>query len=167
MIIFPTSKLKYLRVRLESTLPQPSSRAHLCGLDINLTYPQTGGPFPPVNVIPGANQNVSNPGPDSRSKQGPPHRYLEHSRSAHRRPGMHGIHERGYFEEVLSRYYERERRDNTIPSSSNSLGSSIGHENWKRDLTGRSNNSIDPWYGCFLWDEMVDYAVNFTFPWSE
>lgn len=37
---------------------------------------------------------------------------------------------------------------------------------WKRDLTGRSNDSIDPFYGCDLWDEMVDYAKNFTFPWS-
>jgi len=39
------------------------------------------------------------------------------------------------------------------------------HE-WKRDLTGRANGTIDPWYGCLLWDEMIDYAVNFTFPWT-
>lgn len=37
----------------------------------------------------------------------------------------------------------------------------------KRDLTGRANGTLDSWYGCFLWEEMYDYAVNYTFPWSE
>ncbi|KIJ20687.1 hypothetical protein PAXINDRAFT_6480 [Paxillus involutus ATCC 200175] len=37
---------------------------------------------------------------------------------------------------------------------------------WKRDLAGRGNGTIDPWYGCDLYDEMLDYAINFTFPWS-
>ncbi|KAJ7062145.1 alpha/beta-hydrolase [Mycena amicta] len=37
---------------------------------------------------------------------------------------------------------------------------------WKRSLTGRPNNTLDPYYGCFLFDEMWDYAVNFTFPWT-
>jgi carboxypeptidase D len=36
---------------------------------------------------------------------------------------------------------------------------------WKRDLAGRGNGTIDPWYGCDLYDEMLDYAINFTFPW--
>lgn len=36
----------------------------------------------------------------------------------------------------------------------------------KRDLTGRANGTIDPWYGCFLFEELEDYALNFTFPWS-
>ena len=40
-------------------------------------------------------------------------------------------------------------------------------EQWKRDLSGRPNGSIDPWYGCFLFQEMIDYAINFTFPWSK
>lgn len=38
-------------------------------------------------------------------------------------------------------------------------------EVWKRDLAGRANGTIDPWYQCDLYDEMVDYAINFTFPW--
>ena len=37
---------------------------------------------------------------------------------------------------------------------------------WKRDMTGRPNGTIDPWYGCDVWQEMWDYAFNFTFPWS-
>lgn len=36
---------------------------------------------------------------------------------------------------------------------------------WKRDLTGRANGTIDPWYQCDLYSEMLDYAINFTFPW--
>ena len=37
----------------------------------------------------------------------------------------------------------------------------------KRDLSQRSNGTIDSWYGCFIYDELIDYAVNFTFPWCE
>ena len=36
----------------------------------------------------------------------------------------------------------------------------------KRDLSGRANGTIDPWYGCDLYDEMIDYALNFSLPWS-
>lgn len=35
-------------------------------------------------------------------------------------------------------------------------------EAWKRSL---ANGTIDSWYGCDLYDEMLDYAINFTFPW--
>ncbi|KAF4610524.1 hypothetical protein D9613_006929 [Agrocybe pediades] len=42
----------------------------------------------------------------------------------------------------------------------------VQKENWKRDLSGRANGTIDPWYGCFLLDMYIDYAINFTFPWS-
>ena len=40
-------------------------------------------------------------------------------------------------------------------------------ELWKRDLSGRANGTIDPFYGCFLLDELIDYATNFTFPWCK
>ncbi|KIL69347.1 hypothetical protein M378DRAFT_98802 [Amanita muscaria Koide BX008] len=36
----------------------------------------------------------------------------------------------------------------------------------KRNLAGRANGTIDPWYGCVLLDEYLDYAINFTFPWD-
>ena len=35
-----------------------------------------------------------------------------------------------------------------------------------RDLSGRPNGTIDPWYGCFLSAEVQDYALNFSMPWS-
>ncbi|KAF9454245.1 alpha/beta-hydrolase [Macrolepiota fuliginosa MF-IS2] len=33
-------------------------------------------------------------------------------------------------------------------------------------LDGRSFDQIDPWYGCILLWMYIDYAVNYTFPWS-
>ena len=36
----------------------------------------------------------------------------------------------------------------------------------KRDLSQRSNGTIDSWYGCFIYDELIDYALNFSAPWS-
>ena len=38
---------------------------------------------------------------------------------------------------------------------------------WKRDLAGRANGTINPWYQCDVYDEMLDYALNFTFPWCK
>jgi hypothetical protein len=37
----------------------------------------------------------------------------------------------------------------------------------KSGLAGRANGTIDPWYGCALYDEMIDYALNFTSPWCK
>lgn len=38
---------------------------------------------------------------------------------------------------------------------------------WKRDfLTGRRLDALDPWYGCLLLDMFIDYAINYTYPWS-
>lgn len=42
-----------------------------------------------------------------------------------------------------------------------------GEQVAKRDLSLRANGTIDPWYGCFLIEEMVEYALNYTWPWSE
>ncbi|KAK7039320.1 carboxypeptidase [Favolaschia claudopus] len=35
---------------------------------------------------------------------------------------------------------------------------------WKRDLSGRPNGTLDPYYGCFLLIELQDYASNYSFP---
>ncbi|KAF7307464.1 Alpha/beta-hydrolase [Mycena indigotica] len=37
---------------------------------------------------------------------------------------------------------------------------------WKRDLSGRANGTIDPYYGCYTYLELLDYASNFSFPWN-
>ncbi|KAI0744837.1 hypothetical protein C8Q76DRAFT_789312 [Earliella scabrosa] len=39
-------------------------------------------------------------------------------------------------------------------------------QQWKHNLSGRANGTIDSSYGCFLRDELIDYAVNLTFPWA-
>lgn len=51
----------------------------------------------------------------------------------------------------------------SVPSSVEQL---TKRDEWKRDLTGRANGTIDPWYLCDLLDEVVDYALNFSVPWS-
>ncbi|KAI0338858.1 alpha/beta-hydrolase [Trametopsis cervina] len=89
-------------------------QAHLCALDLNLTYPQKGGRFPPIKLVEGQNRK---------------HPYQ---------------HDLTFATEVAKRYEE---------------GSNA--------YIWRSNRTIDPWYGCYIWDEMVDYAVNFTYPWSQ
>ena len=37
----------------------------------------------------------------------------------------------------------------------------------RRDLTHRANGTIDPFYLCDTFDEMIDYALNFSAPWGE
>ncbi|KAF8119525.1 Alpha/Beta hydrolase protein [Boletus edulis] len=53
-------------------------------------------------------------------------------------------------------------------------GASLAHgerhrarNTWKRELASRANGTIDPWYQCDIYSEMIDYAINFTFPWSK
>ncbi|KAJ7574418.1 Alpha/Beta hydrolase protein [Mycena floridula] len=57
---------------------------------------------------------------------------------------------------------ERELQGNTLTKRDQESA----HEIWKRDLSGRANGTIDPWYGCILLTELIDYAINFTFPWT-
>ncbi|KIJ26709.1 hypothetical protein M422DRAFT_272221 [Sphaerobolus stellatus SS14] len=37
----------------------------------------------------------------------------------------------------------------------------------RRDLTGRTNGTIDPFFECDLFVEVLSYALNFTKPWSD
>lgn len=126
-------------------------RAHLCGLDINLTYPQTGGHFPSINLDPAAHTTTT------VSKRG----FVEEVAARHA--------------ETLARRAEHPTRHTENPARRAHHAEHLAHraENvverlrkrdiWKRTL---SNDTINPQYGCDVWDEMVDYATNFTFPWS-
>ena len=115
-----------------------SDRHHLCGFDLNLTYPQTGGTFPPQIVTSGqiANQTAKQALFTTSSRK----QYSEYAARMHSYPDMR-------------RADALERREEA-------------RSQWKRDLTGRPNGTIDPWYGCDVWQEMWDYAFNFTIPWS-
>ncbi|KAK7691074.1 hypothetical protein QCA50_006177 [Cerrena zonata] len=109
---------------------------HLCGFDLNLTYPQTGGHFPTLNLVRPTQQSAFTA-------------YLEEPRF-----------ERKSFRQRVAEQYYSNMADDTSESRNEK------RDAWKRDLSGRANGTIDPFYGCFLFDEMVDYASNFSFPWT-
>ena len=99
-------------------------RNHLCGYDLNLTYPQNGK-FPTLKFQPGA---------------GTPRIFKR---------------QESLLTQVWDRYQISKKR-----------GAEIRRE-WKRDLSLRANGTIDPYYGCSLLREVLDYAVNYTYPWNE
>ncbi|KAI8996599.1 alpha/beta-hydrolase [Trametes punicea] len=110
---------------------------HLCGYDLNLTYPEDGH-FPTLQFIPG-----QDPVSQSSSFSSRLNAVTREKRKLQLREVIQ--HAKRNVDEV-------QRRD----------GVAIR----KRDLSQRANGTIDPWYGCDLYDEMIDYAVNFSLPWS-
>ncbi|KAF8137719.1 Alpha/Beta hydrolase protein [Boletus edulis] len=47
-------------------------------------------------------------------------------------------------------------------TASDTVHATHGNVTW---LHSRANGTIDPWYQCDIYSEMIDYAINFTFPW--
>ncbi|KAJ6620632.1 Alpha/Beta hydrolase protein [Mycena sp. CBHHK59/15] len=109
-------------------------QSHLCGYDINLTYPQKGS-IPTVAFI------------DARDRDVP---FLAKSNYA----------KRGLVAEITERYAQMEPADRGLRKRQQEGG------NAKRDLSLRANGTIDPWYGCVLFAELIDYSLNYTFPWN-
>ncbi|KAI0333847.1 alpha/beta-hydrolase [Cubamyces sp. BRFM 1775] len=110
---------------------------HLCGYDLNLTYPGEGH-FPTLKFVE------------------PEDPFRSQSKRAFSRLNSASRDNRRLQLRALADHAERavvERREH---------GAAVA----KRDLSGRANGTIDPWYGCDIYDEMIDYAVNFSFPWS-
>ncbi|KAI0772159.1 Alpha/Beta hydrolase protein [Irpex lacteus] len=134
-----------------------ANQAHLCGLDINLTYPQTGGYFPSVNLtagedlLPGSNSTNDNPDDRGRGRGGS----QQSKRDFSSVPGV------TFFDEVAARY-ER----GGAPYSPRSVKRSA-KTGLKLHLNGRPINTVDPYYGCYIWDELTDFALNYTYPWSK
>ncbi|CAK5269877.1 unnamed protein product [Mycena citricolor] len=106
------------------------TQSHLCGYDINLTYPQNG-PFPTYQYP-----------TQTGSSQRDPSKFRSRLATSYIKTLASGITHQPKQGEVRS------------------------WENRKRDLSGRANGTIDPWYECFIFQEMWDYAFNFTFPWK-
>ncbi|GJJ10286.1 hypothetical protein Clacol_004512 [Clathrus columnatus] len=125
-------------------------QSHLCGYDLNITFPQTT-PFPkalrPEFLDPTVGNDIilstSIKRGDLRNKNRdilgkivkardslPPDTFLKRDNAQERR--------RRFQVEV------------------NAL---------KRDLSGRANGTIDPQYECSLFTEVLDYALNFSQPW--
>ncbi|KZP30619.1 alpha beta-hydrolase [Athelia psychrophila] len=106
---------------------------HLCGYDLNLTYPQTGGHFPDLQLVAPTDPN----GPGARFK----------SKTSVR------LSKAAFVKDVNTRLAKREEGGAQL-------------QKLKRDLTGRANGTIDSWYGCDLYNEVIEYAVNYTYPWN-
>ncbi|KAI0327526.1 alpha/beta-hydrolase [Cubamyces sp. BRFM 1775] len=115
---------------------------HLCGFDLNLTYPQNGT-FPTLNLISGLQQTSGSASSNDQLSTLTSWKDAFAAENA-ARSGSYSVSIR---EEGVADRLER-------------------REVWKRDLSGRANGTIDPWYGCYIFNEMRDYALNFTFPWS-
>ncbi|KAF8516785.1 Alpha/Beta hydrolase protein [Gautieria morchelliformis] len=121
-------------------------QTHLCGFDLNLTYPQNGilpTVVPPVSDIVGASSQRGSGSMSRTQRNMLLKRTLRHVERA---------------EQVRKREVGRRTK--------RSAQAQRHREVLKRDLTLRPNGTIDPFYGCDTFDEMVDYALNFSAPWA-
>ncbi|OJT09784.1 Vitellogenic carboxypeptidase [Trametes pubescens] len=163
--ILPTASALRANVNTLETYPQligydPEvfewfrEQEHLCGYDLNLTYPQDGH-FPTLQLIEPSNPTRTIEYAKANSKHFMKAlTRLALGKSAH---SMRAIEDRSR----LSRAGNLAELVAPLQRRAEHAG------NQKRDLSLRANGTIDPWYGCFLFDEMVEYAINYTSPWRE
>ncbi|KAL5492153.1 hypothetical protein ACEPAI_3600 [Sanghuangporus weigelae] len=161
-------------------------QSHLCGYDLNLTYPQTGGHFPTINLNFTTGLPIGFNSTDSSSLAStsisefkfaalpPSQRPARTSGSSLLPRGLvdtlvaidgdgvlPGVRSQGYTG-MLSPRMLREREERREAWYAMRGGRTMS----KRDLSGRANGTIDPWYACFVSSEVEDYALNFSVPWS-
>ncbi|KLO06645.1 alpha/beta-hydrolase [Schizopora paradoxa] len=126
-------------------------QTHLCGFDFNLTYPQHGL-FPPIvnvddtitaNFTAAARPRSSNSKALSKSLVSLAKRSLDAGSAIPKK---------------ITRLMRRQLKTRDSRKAA--------WKKEKRDLSGRANGTIDPFYGCFLMQEVYDYANNFSFPWN-
>ncbi|KAJ3810469.1 alpha beta-hydrolase [Lentinula aff. lateritia] len=127
-------------------------QSHLCGYDVNLTYPQNGT-IPTLGYVPGIYDSDEAGSFSSKLKF------------------SNNFKNRSFRSRLLSRFQERSKMEDLHPfaKSTHFRKREERRQDWvrsKRDLTGRANGTIDSRYGCDLLDEFIDYAINFTFPWT-
>ncbi|KAF7313192.1 Alpha/beta-hydrolase [Mycena kentingensis (nom. inval.)] len=115
------------------------TQMHLCGYDLNFTYPQNGK-FPTLkDPIFGA--------------------ALGSAKAGRRNAKFKTLQELAAVNGRLQRTKSKtDKRELELREER--------RQAWKRDLAGRPNGTIDPYYGCFIYDELLDYASNFSFPWD-
>lgn len=147
--ISKNSKSRYMHTY---ALAEMLKRTNLCGFNISLQYPQNG-------IIPDVNFTF------------PTERVIPFAQMLSRKTFKQKLTRRIAEESASISLRKREDRE-------------LASQNWKRDLSLRTNGTIDPWvrnacicivwieltrsnqYGCFLLDMFIDYALNYTFPWS-
>ncbi|KAJ7434538.1 alpha/beta-hydrolase [Mycena galericulata] len=120
------------------------TQEHLCGYDLNLTYPQNGR-FPTLLDPFQSNAATTLLAAPSRSSK---------------------------IKSALSVLKASQNKAATLSKSLPLTRRELARREerrqaWKRSIAGRPNGTLDPFYGCFLFDEMWDYANNFTFPWTK
>ncbi|KIJ51875.1 hypothetical protein M422DRAFT_26559 [Sphaerobolus stellatus SS14] len=117
-------------------------QAHLCEQDLNLTYPQTNPlPHPPTVTFPFLGSELR--------------QYRFESREIALKVAL----------KSANKAVELSKRMGA--KAPRSLAANSPAEVWRRGLDGRAKGTIDPWYGCDTYDEMVDYALNFSAPWVQ
>ncbi|EIN03545.1 alpha/beta-hydrolase [Punctularia strigosozonata HHB-11173 SS5] len=113
-------------------------QTHLCGFDLNLTYPQTGGKFdtihPKIGAIGGKLSARSVP------EEAPAAPYKHRS-------FVSELRERASTRDAELAGADVEKR---VPKGFNAT------------LTGKVNE----WFGCDLRDLVLSYAINYTYPWN-
>ncbi|KAF7314221.1 Carboxypeptidase [Mycena kentingensis (nom. inval.)] len=105
---------------------------HLCGFDINLTYPQNGI-IPSVQFIDATDRSV-------------PFLQQQTAKNLAKRGGL--------MSEINRRHAALQREGRQTPQME------------KRDLSLRAKGTLDPWYGCALLPEFIDYSLNYSAPWN-
>lgn len=118
----------------------PCHRSHICGYDLNLTYPQNGH-FPSLANVP-LNSEVMK---ERTRKTALLRNLLKADAQLARRT-------------LLKR--------NVVSSVDPDPVLTERKAQWKRDLVERSSG-LDSTYECDLWDELLAYALEFSFPWGE
>lgn len=112
-------------------MKKKTNRAHLCNLDINLSYPQRDSI--PTIVSP--------------AEIGPQSLLSEVATATAKRVSLRAVLNMG-----------------AAPFKTNSKRQ---YSEFHEFIADRWSNTINPWYGCDIYDEMIDYAFNFTFPWCK
>ncbi|KAJ7655810.1 alpha/beta-hydrolase [Mycena polygramma] len=112
------------------------TQEHLCGYDLNFTYPQNGH-FP----------TLKDP---SFGYTGP----LDAAKKASKLSLKTLAQQNGRLFKTASTGFHADKRELARRAQ------------WKRSLAGLPNGTLNPSYGCFIYDELLDYAQNFSFPWN-
>ncbi|KAJ3981145.1 alpha/beta-hydrolase [Lentinula detonsa] len=107
---------------------------HLCGYDLNLTYPQIGGKFPSIEVKYGS--------------------IGDRVQGLSRRDWIRNVNPNLPPENLKSPWARRARMQTRTQDNLSSFNTT---------LTGE----INEYYGCDIRDLMFEYALNYTYPWSE
>ncbi|GJJ10263.1 hypothetical protein Clacol_004489 [Clathrus columnatus] len=129
---------------------------HLCGYDLNYTFPQTK-PLPSVRSA-----FLDESSPFAATARAAQKARFTLKQTARVRQTINRALKRDVLEEEERKreFQAKVRELRASPTSVSSIS--------RRDLSGRATNgTIDPFYHCDLLDEIIDYALNFTEPWSD